>query len=202
VQGGDREAYGTIYTRYFGRVYGYLRLVLKDHHDAEDTTQEVFARALKALPRYEHRGRPFRAWLFTVVRNAAIDRMMERDQVTPMEEEEVARIRQGTGEVAELPDLDWITDPDLALLIERLTLLQRQVLLLRYMFDLDYRQIGAILGKSEDSVRAQNYQALEFLRERLARLGRSGLTSPKGAPIRRTTRKANVLRSRRYALDP
>lgn len=51
IQAGDRELFGTLYMRYLDRVYGYLLVVLNNRDEAEDATQQVFTKALEALPR-------------------------------------------------------------------------------------------------------------------------------------------------------
>jgi uncharacterized cupin superfamily protein len=45
----------------------------REHSRAEDLTSEAYRRALLHLPKYEDRGKPFEAWLFTIVRNLARD---------------------------------------------------------------------------------------------------------------------------------
>ncbi|MDX6632025.1 MAG: polymerase sigma-70 factor, subfamily, partial [Solirubrobacterales bacterium] len=68
-QAGDGDAFAGLYKAYFDRVYGYLKVLLRSAHEAEEATQQVFVQVLEALPRYERRGQPFRAWLFIAVRN-------------------------------------------------------------------------------------------------------------------------------------
>jgi DNA-directed RNA polymerase specialized sigma24 family protein len=98
-----------------------------------------------------------------------------------------------------LDPLDWITDHDLMLFVERLPLAQRQVLALRYMLGLTHPEIAQVLGKSHASIRVLHHRALEFLRARLAAVGRSPIRR-QPTRMRRTPRYAHVLRSRRYAL--
>jgi RNA polymerase sigma-70 factor (ECF subfamily) len=202
IQSGDRSAFAEIYTRFFERVYGYLRVVLRDTHEAEDAAQQVFTDVFAALARYQRQSQPFRAWLFVIVKNRAVRLLREKRRMEPVEDYRLDERQEDDRLVgAPAPQFEWISDSDLTLFIERLPLAQRQVLLLRHMLDLDYRQIGSIMDRREDDVRALNYRALRFLRQRLAAVGRrSAPASRRGAGMRRCRDKANVLRARRFAL--
>ncbi|MGH2961671.1 MAG: RNA polymerase sigma factor [Solirubrobacterales bacterium] len=168
-QAGDGEAFESLYMRYFDRVYAYLRVLLKDAHEAEDGTQQVFIKVFEALPRYERRGQPLRAWLFTIVRNHALSDLRKRGRVELEGPEEIERlIEGGVPEEPEVAALGWISDRDLLLFVERLPLAQRQVLTLRYMMEMDNREVGEVLGRSPSEVRVLHYRAVSFLRDRLA----------------------------------
>jgi RNA polymerase sigma-70 factor (ECF subfamily) len=199
IQAGDLNAFELLYTRYFDRVYAYLRMALNDSHDAEDLAQEVFVRALQAIPRYERRTSPFSAWLFTIVRNCLRTRLERRHRIELVDPAEMER--EETIDVsAEVAVLGWISDRDLLTFIERLPLAQRQVLLLRNMFDLSYADTAAVLGLTQENVRKLQWRALQFLRARLAAVGRvPGRSRP---AMVRTRTPAQVLRHRRFALLP
>lgn len=202
---GDISAFDTLYTRYFERVFGYLRVVLKDVHEAEDLTQEVFAKTFKALVDYEARGRPFRHWLFTSARNAAIQHLRKHGRIKVMDPMELAETRDQLGEAAPEPDigggaLGWIVDRDLLFLVERLPVPQRQVLVLRYMLGLSTQETAQQLNLSPNNVAVLHYRALNFLRERLTALGRAPAGRANREPMRTWPKPAKVLRSRRFVL--
>jgi RNA polymerase sigma-70 factor (ECF subfamily) len=201
IQAGDREGFTELYLRYFDRVYTYLRMVLRDEHEAEDLTQQVFVRVLEALPGYERRRQPFRAWLFIIVRNHVVSYLRKRNRLDVVEPRALERQRDRTeADEADLTALRWITDRDLMLFIERLTVPQRQVLLLRYMLDLSSSEIAEILGRSPDQVRKLQERALRFLQQRLTALGRTPRGGGGRVPVRRPCRLVGVLRERRFAL--
>jgi RNA polymerase sigma-70 factor (ECF subfamily) len=202
VQSGDQEAFAGLYAQYFDSVLAYLRMVLEDEHEAEDGVQQVFIQALQALPRYERRGTPFRAWLFTIVRNHAITRLRKRSRVEPLDPHSLGeRLDHQRAPEQELSALHWIEDGDLLVFVKRLPLAQRQVLLLRYMLDLSNAECAAIMGRTPNEAAALHYRALCFLEARLVALGRE--PSGRGrVHMRRRTREAHVLRARRFALAP
>ncbi len=73
---GDPDAFAELVRRHAPVVQGFLRSRTRSVEAAEDLTQDVFIRALGALPRYAHRER-FRAWLLAIARNLATDRERE-----------------------------------------------------------------------------------------------------------------------------
>ena len=199
-QAGDRARLDDLYLRYFDRVYSYLKLVLGEPHEAEDATQQVFLSVLKALPRYERRTQPFRAWLFVVVRNEGLSRLSGCGHVEIVDPAEMSRRTEANGgEDSALEALDWISDKDLMFLIERLPLPQRQVLMLRYLADMRGPEIAAVLGRSQADVRMLQSRAQRYLRERLVALGR-GPTRRGTEPALRRVPQATVLRARRYCI--
>jgi RNA polymerase sigma-70 factor (ECF subfamily) len=202
-QAGDREAFKTVYSRYFDRIYGYLLVALESQEEAEDGTQQVFLKALEALPQYERRSQPFRAWLFTIARHHALDHLRRSGRVETADPEVLDRQRERNainGE-EELPILSAITDRDLVLFVNRLPLAQRQVLMLSFTADLSDRQIAAILDRTQENVRMLRSRALATLRDRLSAVGR-GTKTRRRARIRARVREAPILRSRRWALSP
>jgi RNA polymerase sigma-70 factor (ECF subfamily) len=201
IQSGDRDAFADLYMRYFDRVYSYLRLLLRDPHEAEDLAQQVFVSVLQALPRYEHR-RSFWVWLVVVLRNHALNAIRQRNRVELTAPGDLDRqLERCNSQDADLNALGWISDRELVMFVERLPLAQRQVLLLRFMLDLSTSEIAELLERSPADVRMLQHRALAFLRTRLAALGRdSGRARP--VPWRRLVVKAHVIRSRRAALLP
>src|SRR3712207_5827029 len=75
---GDQDALRFLYLRYADNVFGYVCSIVRDEHDAEDVTQQVFAKMTTALGRYEPRAVPFSAWILRVAHNAAIDHVRAR----------------------------------------------------------------------------------------------------------------------------
>ncbi len=73
AQAGDRQALGFLYARYADNVYGYVRSIVHDHHEAEDITQHVFAKLIGVIGSYEQRDVPFSTWILRVARNVTID---------------------------------------------------------------------------------------------------------------------------------
>ena len=67
----DHRAFAVLYRRHYAAIAGYLYRRTGDVHATEDLVADVFVSALRAMPRYRPRGRPFRSWLYAIATNAA-----------------------------------------------------------------------------------------------------------------------------------
>jgi RNA polymerase sigma-70 factor (ECF subfamily) len=168
AQLGDREAMRYLYVRYADNVFGYVRSIVHDEHDAEDVTQQVFAKMMVVLDRYEQRAMPFSAWILRVAHNVAIDHVRARRAV-PCED-----VRG-----SETPFDDRATECrwDFCDALEELTHEQRSVLVLRHVVGLAPGEIARRMGKSEDSIHG--------LHHRGRRAVRRSLVERSGAPMSR-----------------
>lgn len=218
-QAGEREIFATLYTRYFDRIFGYMRVAVKNREEAEDLTQEVFAEMLAALPRYERRETPFRSWMFTIVRNTAIKHLRKQRRIDLVGEDELAlqAERGGSGSrgkasaaesaasddaaIGELGALNWIADPDLLLFVERLPSEQRQAIVMRFVLGMSAPQIASELGQTPEAIRAQQSRALRFLRDRLTAIGRTPARGERPVSSLSPIRPMTVLRERRFGLS-
>src|SRR3954463_5222796 len=95
---GNPDAFAVIYQRYKLDVWHLAWFTLRDHHDAEDVTQETFLKAHRALGQY-HRDGTLRPWLLTICRNACRDRLRaaQRHDVVALDEELAALAAPGGG---------------------------------------------------------------------------------------------------------
>ena len=85
VRAGDDRAFAAIHDRYQPRLVAYSRQLLGGaHHDAEEVVQDAFVRALHAL-RADEREMALKAWLYTIVRNRALDVLRRRVRTTDLE---------------------------------------------------------------------------------------------------------------------
>src|SRR3954471_14630929 len=161
AQAGDRDAMRAIYVRFAGGVHVYVAGVVAQR-DAEDVTQQVFAKLLTELDRYRPGEAPFSAWLLRVARNLAIDHL-RRNRLVPCAE-------VGVGEAL----ADEARRERTASLREALSGLpsaQREVLLLRHLVGLSPGEIADSLGRSVRSVHCLHHRGRSAARTALDRLG-------------------------------
>ncbi len=167
IQRGDKSAFDTLYVRYFDRVYAYARVALRDDHEAEDVAQQVFGNVIQALPRYQVReDSSFRAWLFRITRNVVLRTLARNGRMQPQEPAELDRRLESP--VPQAPfELEWLSDKDLAMLVERLPVTQQQVILLRYVFEFKTNEIGEVLERTPVAIRMLEHRAMRALEARL-----------------------------------
>jgi RNA polymerase sigma-70 factor (ECF subfamily) len=162
AQAGDSEGLHFLYVRFAPDVQRFINSLVKDHHEAEDITQNVFAKLMTAIKKYEQREVPFVAWIMRVARNAALDHMRARRAI-PAEEVRIAD--SGAAQTG----LD--RGRDLRHALELLPEDQREVLILRHIAGLSPVEIAATLKKSESSVHGLHHRGRRSLQEKLSELG-------------------------------
>jgi len=159
---GDEDALRLLYLLYADNVFGYVLAIVRDEHDAEDLTSEVFTRLPRALTHYRAGSTPFAAWLLRVARNAALDHLRAQRSV-PLAEV------HATGTAAESQAgerLEALKDA-LATLPED----QRHVMLLRLVAGHSPAEVAEHLGRSVDAVHALQHRARRRLQEELTQSG-------------------------------
>jgi len=168
AQEGDREAMRFLYLRYADNVYGYVRAIVRNHHDAEDVTQQVFAKLMTTIVKYEPREVPFVAWLLRISHNAAVDAVRARRD-TPLTE---------TYEPS-TPTEDAGGDRTIALrtAFDRLPEDQRQVVVLRHVLGLTPVEIAACLGRTNSSVYGLHHRGRRAMCAELVKLDSTPFTA-------------------------
>jgi RNA polymerase sigma-70 factor, ECF subfamily len=168
AQAGDREALGFLYARYADNVCGYVRSIVHDSHEAEDVTQQVFAKLIHVIGKYEERDVPFFAWVLRVARNVAVDHL-RRQRMVPVEEV------RSTTEISEDPP--WSQRmTDLREALAQLPKDQREVLVLRHFAGLSPMEIATRTGRSEGSVHGLHHRGRRALRTELTGRGAAPAT--------------------------
>jgi RNA polymerase sigma-70 factor, ECF subfamily len=156
----DPEAFGLLYERHRLAVFRYLRTRTRSDDDAGELTAIVFERALHAIPRYRPAGGGFVAWLIRIARNAAID-THRRAVAVPL-------AADLTNTSATGPEEGLLADEARASLlgaVRALPSIQREAIVLRYAAGLTAREIGEVLGKTDQATQKLLSRALASLRE-------------------------------------
>lgn len=162
---GDAEAFRQLVEAYQTPAYR-LAARMCGPDSAEDVTQEAFLAAWRALPEFRGDCR-FSTWLYRLVNNAAIDclrREKKHRDTGDVDDLELPDGGPSPQEQAERSD----TRDAVRRALDRLSPEHRQVLLLRFMQELDYGEIARALDVSEGTVKSRINRAKSKLREVLA----------------------------------
>jgi RNA polymerase sigma-70 factor (ECF subfamily) len=133
--------------------------------DAEDLLQDTFLRAFRAFPRLPADAN-HRAWLYRIAHRQALNlfRSQRVRAAQPLgEAETVVELNRSPESLAETRHLVQA----LRSLIRDLTPRQRSALLLKKYEGLSYGEVSEILGCSQETARAQVYQAMKKIRNGL-----------------------------------
>lgn len=168
AKAGDWSAVDYLYGRYADDVQRFVQSIVHDHHAAEDVTQDVFARLVRIIRRYEERDVPFAAWLMRVARNAALDHLRARRQI-PVEE--VRAIAGESGGQDSFEHRQSIRDA-----LAELPATQREVLILRHVAGLSPGEIAELLGKTEPSIHGLHHRGRTALQRALREHGVAPVT--------------------------
>jgi RNA polymerase sigma-70 factor (ECF subfamily) len=160
---GDRDALGRLVAIVRPAVYRYCRARLWDTETAEDVTQEVLIAVFQALPRQDPPVRELEAFAIAVASRQVATAHRRRAARPEHEHDEVPDVV----DTAPGPDVVIALNDDvraLNILLEQLTPIQREVVLLRVVNGLSAEDTGTVLGMTPGNVRVMQHRALTRLR--------------------------------------
>jgi RNA polymerase sigma factor (sigma-70 family) len=151
-----------LYARWLAPVFRFFYYRVGSVKDAEDLTSQVFLKVYEELPRYHDRGH-FPAWLFTIVRHTVADYFRGKKPEVSLEMIDIAAERSDP--LVQAVQTDEMQR--LQLLVRSLPTNEQELLGMRFMAELNYREIGEILGRKEDAVRKTISRLLARLQNQL-----------------------------------
>ncbi len=164
---GDQAAAARLYDRHARPLYSLILRIVGNETEAEDVLQEVFAQAFRQASRYDARRGAVAAWLLTIARSRAIDRLRARR----------TRVETGSGEMQtldEMPDAQpdpasTMLDEEQSRLVRRalseLPMLQRMAIELAYYEGLSHSEIAERLEQPLGTVKTRIRLGLLKLRD-------------------------------------
>jgi RNA polymerase sigma-70 factor (ECF subfamily) len=151
---------------HFDAAYNLARWLTRSPSDAEDLVQDAYLRALTFFDGF--RGGDSRAWLFTIVRNTCytwLRKNREHDSIDEFDE-----TLHGASSEAATPEALQLRRADAEMLkagIEKLPAEFREVLVLRELEDLSYKEIAEVTGVALGTVMSRLSRARQKLHEYL-----------------------------------
>jgi len=169
-QAGDAAAFDELMGRYKHPVLNFVYRLLGDAAEAEDVAQDVFVRAHQHLGTFQFwsAGAKLSTWLFTLARNAVIDRQRWRKRHPAEPLEAVAESDFPAAADASREASDREVGRHIADAVGALPEDQRTAITLAEYHGLSYADIARVMNCSEKSVETRLYRARQTLRQRLA----------------------------------
>jgi RNA polymerase sigma factor (sigma-70 family) len=162
---GDPAAFEQLVRAHQGMAIRVAHLVVRDHAEAEDVTQEAFVKAYRSLGRFRPEA-PFRPWLLKIVRNEALNR------VRSSKRRQALALREGndpvSGDAAPSPETVVVSHAEQAGVlsaIEELPERYRVVITHRYLLELSEEETAALLGIPAGTVKSRTSRGLTQLRQ-------------------------------------
>jgi RNA polymerase sigma-70 factor (ECF subfamily) len=158
----DATTFADVYAIHRDAVFMYLRTRTLDEDEALDLTAMTFERALDAIARYRPSGGGMKAWLLRIARNAAIDHNRKVRRLVRGSTPETAHPMTASAE-----DVAIAVDErrQIRRLVAELNAPERDAIALRYAAGMTAREIGEVIGRSEEATQKMLSRALARLKE-------------------------------------
>ena len=167
VRDGDDRAFESLFQRYQPRIAAYVRGMVHDHGRAEDITQEVFMSALRRMRDGTDREIHFKPWIFEIAKNKCIDAFRRARSASEVSFDAIGADEHGRlAEPGATPDSaveGKVAIDNLFGAFGGLSAVHHDILVLRELEGLSYREIGDRLGMSRPAVESTLFRARKRL---------------------------------------
>ena len=163
VKSGDVKMLGLLYERYKTWLFNFFYQMNKDTDLSEDLVQNVFVRLLKYKHTYTEDSK-FVTWIFQIARNESHDHYRKNKKHNKSESiEDVAyKLSDQQNVQSEIEDVESIKLLHRA--IDKLSFEKKEIIVLSKLRQLQYREIGKIIGCSEANARIKAHRAFKELK--------------------------------------
>ncbi len=176
----QRPLFETVVAENYERIYSVIYRLVTDEEEAADLTQDTFVAAHRAWDRFRHEASAY-TWLYRIAVNLTKNRFEKHQRVEsrraysldePMQfdsDEMTREVRDRTM----APDRIAENDQLRAIVLEEVRNLKydyREVVVLRDLEGLSYKEIADVLGCSVEAIKSRLFRARSVLRERLEQL--------------------------------
>ena len=156
------ELFERVVMPHLNDAYTLARYLMHDEHDAQDVVQDSVLRAIRHIDGFRHGDA--RAWLLTIVRNCCYtwhkSHKRERSNVSLSDESALTVADSNTADDATIRESD---SELIRAAVDRLPAELREVLVLRELNELSYREISEVVGVPMGTVMSRLSRAREKL---------------------------------------
>jgi RNA polymerase sigma-70 factor, ECF subfamily len=165
VARGDQAAYGDLFDRFSGQVYGVIKRVVRDPSQSEEVAQEVLVEVWRTAVRFDPDRGSARTWILTMAHRRAIDRVRSeqasRDRTDRIGQRDQSRAFDEVSEEVERRfEHQQVRDS-----LTALTELQREAVELAYYGGYTYREVAELLDTPLGTIKTRMRDGLIRLRD-------------------------------------
>jgi len=159
----DPAKFEHLYNKYHEQIFRYVYQRMDDKDLAFDVTSQVFMKALLNIHKYQFRGVPFASWLYRIAKSELYQSFKESNAKRTVNIETthvyeiMSEIDEGDNEALKaqlIKEIAALPEKDL------------QLIELRYFEKRSYREIGQIIGLTENNAKVRAYRVLRKLQKR------------------------------------
>jgi RNA polymerase sigma-70 factor (ECF subfamily) len=180
VQARDEIAFGEIVERYQAKVFSIIFGILRNHNDAEDIAQQVFAKIYFSIQSFDFRS-SLLTWIYKITVNECYDylrkkRVRKLVYESDFSEEDAQRMQNSESAVGQEPAVDMqLARKDLVLkLLAKLSNEDRSLLLLKEVEGHSVEELSQMTGMNENTIKVKLFRARQKLLKVAQRLMRGG----------------------------
>ncbi|MCG3088339.1 RNA polymerase sigma factor [Sporosarcina cyprini] len=153
-----------IYEEYGDFIFRYLVTLTKDSEAAEELTQETFYQAIKSIDNFRPDGKAkFSTWLCSIAKNMWLQEVNRQKK-----KQQLLGSLKGENSVSHTLEEEYFRNEDkihFFKLAHQLDEVKREILYLRLLGDLSFKEIGSIFGETENWARVTFYRAKQQIRK-------------------------------------
>ncbi|MCU1325642.1 MAG: polymerase, sigma-24 subunit, subfamily [Bryobacterales bacterium] len=183
AQAGDETAFREIVERYQSKVFSIVHGIVRQRNDVEDIAQQVFAKVYFSLRNFDFRSSLI-TWIYKITVNECFDYLRKKKvrklvYESDMSEDESRRVENSAPAVDRAPaaDTDLARRDYLVKLLDRVSVEEKQLLMLKEVEGHSVEELAGILGMNENTIKVKLFRARQKLVKAAQRLGRSPLVA-------------------------
>jgi RNA polymerase sigma-70 factor, ECF subfamily len=158
--------FNDLYKKYHHQLFNFLFYMVRSKEQAEDLVQEVYIRVLKSYQHFKGESSE-KTWLIAIARNVAIDFFRKQKGINQRLIKKVEMIHLPIKDESPLPEEIVFQSEEKRLMyrcLEKCTIDQRSVIILRYIQELSILETAEVLGWKESKVKTTQHRAIKQLR--------------------------------------
>lgn len=181
IKNNNKIAFEKLYNKYNKLVYGIAFSILKNKPDSEDVAQTVFSK-IYTLEKEKLPKDKIGSWLYSVTKNETLLLLRKKDNSIDLED--IYNIKDENNEMDK-----FISQDSYNRLINSLNPKEQEVVSLKLLSNLTFKEIGNLLGESTNTVKWRYYKAIHTLKITLSNLSMFIITFVFGIMILKNDKK-------------